>query len=55
MRKAVVRFVFVVAVLSIGISAQKRNITEKDLFDFVQAETILNAEETNIHINDLGK
>lgn len=35
MRKAVVRFVFVVAVLSIGISAQKRNITEKDLFDFV--------------------
>lgn len=35
MRKAVARFVFVVAVLSIGISAQKRNITEKDLFDFV--------------------
>ena len=38
MRKAVARFVFVVSIVSIfgiNVSAQKRNITEKDLFDFV--------------------
>lgn len=38
MRKAVARFVFIVSIVSIfgiNVSAQKRNITEKDLFDFV--------------------
>ncbi len=34
MRKILVRLSVVVFVFAIGVSAQKRNVTEKDLFDF---------------------